>query len=443
METIVVYSTERSNRLKYTLDWLLKERLQLDYTLTHNEQDTTHLPFFISYGKHLPNSISIPAATLLWEQGTQTHHVKAGTWNELPTLFEGHGEGYSLPFDMLSAIFFLITRYEEYYDYTPDKHGRYPPSHSILHRHGWLLRPVVDEWVTAFRKQLQAGMGVNIPGTPFLFQPSYDIDMAYSHLHKGVGRIMGAYMRALLKGDVRQISERTQVLKNKQKDPYDSFRWLRQLHKQYDCKPLYFVLSAFKTSAFDKNIHPEHPAMMRVIKNLVKDGAIGIHPSYYSEQDDRMGKEKKVLEHISARKIHISRQHYIRYKMPDTFQLLLKNGITEDYSMGYGAQLGFRAGTGNSFYWYDLSKEEITPLRIHPFCFMDTTAHYEGKMSASDAFDKLRTMTKLLEKTGSTLITVFHNFSLGTSNEWKGWRAAYEHFMQEKATVIIKDEISI
>ncbi len=89
-----------------------------------------------------------------------------------------------------------------------------------------------------------------LPPANFAFQPTYDIDMAYSHLHKGVGRIVGAYMRALLKGDVRQISERTQVLKKKQKDPYDSFRWLRQLHKEYDCKPIYFILSSFKTTPF-------------------------------------------------------------------------------------------------------------------------------------------------------------------------------------------------
>jgi hypothetical protein len=257
--------------------------------------------------------------------------------------------------------------------------------------------------------------------------------MAYSHIHKGVGRIIGAYMRALLKGDVKQISERTQVLKKKQKDPYDSFRWLRQLHREYDVKPLYFVLSAFKTSAFDKNIHPQHPAMMRVIKNLARDGVVGIHPSYYSEHDDRTTNEKKVLEHVSGRIVHISRHHYIKIKLPHTYRLLLKNYITEDYSMGYGSHLGFRAGTGNSFSWFDLEQDTVTSLRVHPFCFMDTTAHYEEKLSPSKAFEELEAMSRILEKTGSTLVTIFHNFSLGTSNEWKGWRAAYEQFMQEKS----------
>ncbi len=435
METIVVFSANNSNRLKYVLDWLFKERLHLDYNITHNESDLLNTPFCISYGKTLPGSISIPDEGLLWTTGKNEITIRTSKCKEIPTLFAIETEGYTLPFDIFSGIFFLLSRYEEYYQYKPDKHGRYPAAHSILHRNGWLQRPLADEWVYSFRKLLQSALGHTIEATAFVFSPTYDIDMAYSHLHKGAGRIIGAYMRALLKGDVRQISERTQVLKKKQKDPYDSFRWLRQLHREYDTRPIYFILSAHKTTAFDKNIHPGHPAMIRVIKNVAKDGMVGIHPSYYSHEGDKMISELKMLEHISGRKVNISRQHYIRFRIPETCRQLLHNNITEDYSMGYGAHLGFRAGTGNSFLWYDLEKEVVTTLRLHPFCFMDTTAHYEGKMSPSEAFEKLNNMSKVLEKTGSTLVTIFHNFSLGTSNEWKGWRQAYEHFLQEKAAI--------
>jgi hypothetical protein len=436
MESIVVYSAENSNRLNYILDWLLKERLQLSYSVVHSEAEVADLPFFISYGKLLPNSISIPDAGLLWQKGIQKQEPSKGNWKEIPILFSENNGGHTVPFDLFSAIFYLLSRYEEYYPFEADRHGRYPATASILCKSGWLLRPLVDEWVSAFRKQLQAVASINITPTPFLYQPTYDIDMAYSHLYKGAKRIVGAYMRALLKGDVKQISERTQVLKNKQKDPFDSFRWLRQLHKEYDCKPIYFILSAFKTTAYDKNIHPQHPAMMRMIKNLAKEGTIGIHPSYYSGQGDTLHKEKKMLEHIASRAMHISRQHYIKIKTPDTMRLLLRNDIAGDYSMGYGSHLGFRAGTGNSFYWYDLQNEVVTKLRIHPFCFMDTTAHFEAKLNVADAFEKLAEMSKRLEQTGSTLITVFHNFSLGTGNEWKGWRQAYENFLQEKTQIV-------
>jgi len=433
MDTLVVYSAQNSPRLKYVLDWLLKERLQLDYRITIDKNDIPDHGSFISYGSPSGGAVSVPSADFLWQTGINPPEIAKGTWGDLPVIFAKDDEGYTLPFDLFSAIFYLLSRYEEYSSFTPDKHGRYLATASVLYKNGWLMRPLVDEWVYAFRKILQSAMGEAIEGTPFLYQPTYDIDMAYSHLHKGAGRIIGAYLRAILKLDVVQITERIQVLKKKQKDPFDSFRWLRQLHKQYDYKPVYFILSADKTTPYDKNIHPQHPAMMRVIKNLVKEGDIGIHPSYYAEQKNLLEKEKKMLEHIAGKGVTISRQHYIRATAPGTYRMLLSQGIAEDYTMGYGSNLGFRAGTGSSFFWYDLENENTTKLRIHPFCFMDTTAHYEAKLTPSQAFEKLEEMSKKLILTGSTLITVFHNFSLGTGTEWKGWRLAYENFLHEKA----------
>lgn len=434
METIVIYCSENSPRLKFVSDWLFKERLQTDYKIITDIAEAEKEPFVIGYGRQLANGISVPDSGLLWQKGVQNISLSTGVWHDTPTFFAADDNNiYNIPFDIFSAIFFLLSRYEEYLPYKADKHGRYPPANSVLFRNGWLMRPLADEWVCLLRKQLQSMWKINLPATAFMYQPTYDIDIAYSHLYKGMKRIIGAYIKALVKMDIRQIQERIQVMKKKQKDPYDSFRWLRHLHKEYGYKPLYFILSCRETTAYDKNIHPRHPAMTRVIRNLDKEGMVGIHPSYYSNQGNVMPEEKKMLEEIIGHNISMSRQHYIKVKAPDTYRMLLKNGITEDYTMGYGSKLGFRAGTGNSFYWYDLENEVITPLRLHPFCFMDTTAHYESRMSVSQAFSALDEMSKILENTGSKLVTVFHNFSLGTSREWKGWRQAYEQFLQEKS----------
>ena len=144
-----------------------------------------------------------------------------------------------------------------------------------------------------------------------------------------------------------------------------------------------------------------------------------------------MRSEKKILEKTIGNDITISRQHYIRMALPNTYHLLMQNKITDDYSMGYGTHLGFRAGTGKSFFWYDLKSEAITSLRIHPFCFMDTTARFEEKLPAFEAFERLTTMTRKLQQTNSRLTIIFHNFSLGKSREWRGWRRKYEHFLEE------------
>jgi hypothetical protein len=68
---------------------------------------------------------------------------------------------------------------------------------------------------------------------------------------------------------------------------------------------------------------------------------------------------------------------------------------------------------------------------VQPFCFMDSTAHYDAGLSAAEAFQRLDAMRSSLQAAGSTLTTVMHNFSLGSSVEWKGWPEAYEQFLEE------------
>jgi hypothetical protein len=440
METIVVYSPYSSARLTYVLGWLMKERLQLEYKIVHSIEEAAAHRNILYYGVAVTDGFCIPDTGLLQQTGLQASTPETGSRGNIPVLYPNDDKGYTLPFDILSAVFYLLSRYEEYQPFVPDKHGRYPATESILFKNGWLQRPIVDEWVYALRKELISRLGITVPELQFVYKPTYDIDMAYSHLHKGVGRIAGAYLRALLTADLKQINLRTQVLKKKQKDPFDSFRWLRQLHKEYGFIPTYFVLAARRTTKFDKNIHPEHPAMVRVIKNLVKEGRIGIHPSYYSTEEGVLQAEHALLEKVAETGTTISRQHYIKAVQPHTYRQLLGHNITEDYSMGYGTHLGFRAGTGCSFLWYDVAQEQATTLRVYPFCFMDTTAHYEAKLTTQQSFERLERMCKQLEETGSMLITVFHNFSLGTDDEWKGWRQAYELFLHARAKRMVYEQ---
>ncbi len=433
MSPIVIYSPFTTPRLSYVLEWLFRERLQLSYQLVHELPAADGGANVICYGTVVQGLVSVPDTGLLSASGIPDAAPPPAMWQDMPVFFAEESGAYSVPFDLFSAIFYLLSRAEEYLPYTPDKHGRYPARASMLYKAGVLQRPLADEWVHAFRQLLEMEWDVKLPGPVYHFSPTYDIDMAYSHLHKGLRRVAGAYLRAMLRVDVKQLNERIQVVRKKQKDPYDSFRWLHHLHQEYDCSPLYFILSALRTTAFDKNIHPQHPAMARVIRNLANDGKIGIHPSYYAHEADTMQREKQTLEQVAGVTTAISRQHYIKVAVPHTYRMLLQHGITEDYSMGYGSHLGFRAGTGSSFLWYDLEQETVTPLRVFPFCFMDTTAHFEQKMTVTEAFDALDGMCRTLQETGSMLITVFHNFSLGTDEQWRGWRQAYEHFIQRQA----------
>src|SRR5690606_4274839 len=119
----------------------------------------------------------------------------------------------------------------------------------------------------------------------------------------------------------------------------------KTLHEKAEVMPVYFILAALRTTAYDKNISPTNPAMQSLIRELASEGRVGLHPSYFSTEASVFRQEKNMLEEITGRPISWSRQHYVRMRLPDTYRTLIDRGITDDWSMGYGARLGFRAGT--------------------------------------------------------------------------------------------------
>ena len=340
---IVVYSAQSSQRLRYVLRWLFRELLHTDFLLITDKEDVVNIPFFISYGERLPNALCIPDNGLLWQTEIREHKVETGYWNEIPTLYPHTDSGFDIPFDIFSAIFFLLSRYEEYCPFEADKHGRYPATESLLFKIGALERPLVDEWVFAFYDLLKHRTDVEMSLSEFQYRPTYDIDIAFSYKFKGFARTAGAFAKDLLQRNFSNFTERAAVVFSSKQDPYDSFDWLRQLHKQYGLRPHYFVLSTLSTTAFDKNIHPEKASMQQLIRSFEGEGSVGLHPSYYSFRKEVFTEEKKILERIVQAQVTQSRQHYIRLQMPQTYRFLTEQRISDDWSMGYGSHLGFRA----------------------------------------------------------------------------------------------------
>jgi hypothetical protein len=141
--------------------------------------------------------------------------------------------------------------------------------------------------------------------------------------------------------------------------------------------------------------------------------------------------EQRRLEEITGSAVTRSRNHYIRIRIPQTYRLLEEAGFRDDYSMGYPTVNGFRASIASPYTWYDLEKERVTQLRVHPFCFMDANAIFEEKLSPSRAFEQIRDLHDRVKSCGGTLYTIFHNNFLGNYPSYKGWREVYEVFLEQ------------
>lgn len=343
-----------------------------------------------------------------------------------PVLFpEREGEG----FDIFSAIFYLISRYEEYGHPSLDGYGRFDYRASAAWRHGFLHRPLVNEWLEALRPRLiHLGAPISAAPPPRRWCPTYDIDIAWSYRGKGWKRNLGGAFRDAAHLRWERVKERVQVVAGQRSDPYDAYDFMEALHRQGGERPRFFMHTGGQRNRYDKNIPASFPPWQSLVRRLAALGPVGLHPSWASFHHPSLLEEKKTLESVLGEEAGASRQHYIRFRLPDTFRHLLEAGIRDDYSMGYGSVNGYRASVAHPFPWYDLEREAATPLTLHPFAWMDANALFEQEMSPESGVEELKGYWEGLRKTGGTLITIAHNTFLGTDPLFRGWREAYADF---------------
>ncbi|MBX2939322.1 MAG: polysaccharide deacetylase family protein [Ferruginibacter sp.] len=375
----------------------------------------------IYYGKAPSYTcIHIEPHGLLFETGVQFQEIECFTQLHYPAFFKSAGNGY--PFDIFSAVFYLISRYEEYLPHSKDMYGRYPHTESLAFREGFLNIPLVNYWLTDLLQSIRRLYpGFQPTGDVFRFVPTYDIDIAWSYKHKGFRRNAGGWLK-------KPGLERCMVLAGLKPDPYDSFTLIEQLSVQYHHQPIFFFLLSEDRSRYNKNISPAHPAMRALIHRL-KKYRTGIHPSYNSMlQSGLIDKEISVLQNITEKPVRDSRQHYLRFNLPETFRFLIRAGIVNEFSMGYGSINGFRASVAHPFYWYNLEAEQITPLKIHPFCFMDANSYFEQKQDVATTFQELNDYYEKCRSVHGCFITIFHNHMLGSDKMFTGWSEMYTQF---------------
>lgn len=428
---LLIYSHTITPRLAYIVDFIFEELLGVSYRLTnHQEELEQHEDPIIHYSdtNNKPTAFHIKPVHLLFETTVHSQNITCFTHNGQKAFFET--KGADMPFDIFAASFYLLSRYEEYLPHAKDSYGRYAHEDSLAFREGFLQLPLVELWA----KQLQGLLQQRFPTLvfsqqSFQFLPTYDIDIAYSFKHKGFWRNLGGGMRSL-----NSIISRTAVLSGRQHDPFDCYDWLDNLHQQYHLQPVYFFLVAAQNGRYDKNILPHRKALQRLIQKHAATYTIGIHPSWQSgDTPTLLNSEKQQLEKIAGYPITQSRQHYIRFELPLGYAQLLQADITDDYSMGYGSINGFRASVAKSFYWFNLADNEATPLRIHPFCFMDANSFYEQQFSPQQALEELTQYYTVCHHLNTTLCTIWHNNFLGNDKLYAGWREVYEKLIEHIA----------
>ncbi len=343
----------------------------------------------------------------------------------------------NIHFDPLAASFYVATRYEEYLPINKDKHLRFPAKESIQYKLHCLHLPIVQIWVAHFAAFLiKMFPSLKIKTLQRHFQPTFDIDMAWSYKEKGAYRNIGAGFRDLSNLKISALKERWSVISNQSKDPFDTFAYIEEQTTTKQLEPCYFFLMA-KQSEYDKNIEPTNTKFVQLIQDIASRNTIGIHPSYFSAK--HLDHEIKTLQQATGKAITRSRQHYIRLEFPNTYRYLIKNKIEHDYTMGYPDQIGFRNGLAVPTFWYDLKSDQQTTLVIHPFQIMDVSLKNYLSLSPDEAVVEVKKITDTIHEYGGTMISIWHNSSF--DQQWAGWEKVFEEILSYASKRLISPRL--
>lgn len=430
---ILVFAPKSTARLRYTLNLMLRELLGFDFTITTDTDEfQSYSGAKFSYGKRLQdNDLHFASTDLLFKTGIHNLDLLSKDYNGNKVLFPVNKHDAALPYDPFAAVFFMVSRYEEYLHYRKDKFGRFTAMESIAYKFGFLHKPVVNIWTVEVGKTLENHFnGLKTKTRLYRFLPTYDIDQAWSYKNKGFLRVTRALAKSAIKGDFSNVIERIRVITGFRKDPFDTLEYQLHLQMKYHLQPIYFFLFG-KYGEYDKNIATSNTHYRNLIKYIADYSDTGIHPSYSSNSSNKiLGKEIKELSKLLNREIHHSRQHYLKLHLPDTYRNLANFGISKDYTMGFAALPGFRAGICTPYQFYDIDMETVIPVTVIPFAVMDGTLKDYMKLSPDKAIDTINDLISEVKAVNGVFSSLWHNESLSETDRWLGWLRVYESLIE-------------
>lgn len=378
--------------INYIKTWLLYGNADAAQMIgyTADEREWQKYKLVIVPNGHLGNDIVLPDLTTPVEEQWSASASAEQTVAVIRT-------------DLIYNTFFFISRAEEVINKQRDAHGRFAAAYSVLGEHNRLMVPTLDEYARLVMK----AVGLPLPPSGFAhIYLTHDIDTIahYRHLRGALG--------GLWRGEWRQV---LRAWRDMEDDPAYTFPWLVEQDKRVPlAEKIYFVKHSFGKGYDYPQYNHHSPDAHRLRKFLEWNKlTIGWHSSYYGVGS---------IEQRSKRRDELSvhRSHYLNCSIAN-MRKLVELGVTDDYTMGFADQAGFRLQTSRAVLWIDPERMQLTELVLHPLIIMDVTLSSKNYM-ALDQVEATYVCQQLIDKVrmhNGDLCLLWHNTSINQTDYHK------------------------
>ena len=343
--------------------------------------------------------------------------------------FQQTDRNITIGLDIFGSIFFMLTRYEECVNRQCDQHERYPATESIAFKEGFLMRPIVNEYVeilwTAMKRLWP---GIERKKRNYRVIPTHDVDLPTMGYKRPWGLILKSALGDIVKRKSLKLSLRRLLAKAGayKLDPGYSFDFIMDMSEEFGLTSEFYFMTDHSHPKYDTFYNFEDEHVTKILRAIHERGhIIGLHASYNSYSDPKRIKREfqkliSGMEKLGIRQDKVgSRQHFLRFRVPVTWRILDQAGVDYDTTLSFAQHVGFRAGTCYEYQVYDLEQRKPLKIRERPLIAMDGSLldrKYMG-LDFEKAAEYVQVLAKRVRMFSGDLVLLWHNTRLTTHEE--------------------------
>lgn len=290
----------------------------------------------------------------------------------------------------------FFTKKEEYKPSLLDKYQRFP---SYASKHKDVFAPLVSSFLS------KKGHRVEYPGQRrFAVCLTHDIDVIRFPKLEMMQRILSCLRQRKYGNSLKMGLGRLYRGWN----PVWNFSKIMDLEEKYGGRSTFFFLCLERGDMdFSFNIGRLESTLKEIIERGWEVGLHGSHDAYLNS--NKMREKKERLERIVGSEIIGYRNHYLKFKVPSTWEFLEEAGFKYDATFGYADCVGFRNGMCHPFRPFDLVKNkalDILELGLH---IADFTLFEYMQLDIKGAWEVVKQIIDNVEESNGVLTLLWHN----------------------------------
>ena len=346
--------------------------------------------------------------------------------------------------DIISAAFYLLSGWQEYFSLERDQHQRFPYAASVQRNYNFVTLPVVNYYFDVLKAAIEHVSGQALAPRRWGSQQaefaafiSHDVDRLHS-AWKAPAKM------ALQQGKFWLFGQRLWRHLTRP-DAWDNLEAVAATTAEYGAKSTFFILpSAEKALNGTPNAdYPLTTALWQRFHALRQQGCqIAMHGSLGTATNAPKLRDESGANYL----VGGLRFHYLSWAPRYTIFVVEETGFRYDSTLGFAEHVGFRNSYCQPFYPFNFFAGRAATFLEIPLVVMDTTLCHPNylQLAPAEILPFVRPIFDEIKKFGGVATILWHNENFDPANTQNGPRQFHEimtHLQQQSAAFLTGHEI--